>query len=222
MTPGRKYDYGKLRWGLLPNAAVREVLKVLMRGAEKYDVGNWKHVPDAKRRYYEATMRHMTAWWDSGGQEPDPEWGLSHLAHAGCCLLFLLWFEATGTPFPPPGEEVRTRCPRCASAVTTGGHCGSCGWPGNPLETRPVDFTPPPDFVRPEELDEVRGEPDEARAEIERLRGWFEAMIANTPAVVAGAIRGGGQGVIAMGDMVVKACNQALDGEPAPEPKGLG
>lgn len=98
---GQKYDYGKLRWGLLPNAAVCEVIKVLMRGAEKYETDNWKRVPDARRRYYEAAMRHLTAWWD--GERDDPEWGLSHLAHAGCCVLFLLWFEVTGTDFPAPG-----------------------------------------------------------------------------------------------------------------------
>ncbi len=35
--------------------------------------------------------RHIFAWW--GGEDKDPETGFSHLAHAGCCLLFLMEFQ---------------------------------------------------------------------------------------------------------------------------------
>jgi hypothetical protein len=51
----------------------------------------WQKVPNAKERYFAALMRHLTAWWD--GERADPESGLHHLAHAGCCLLFLIWFD---------------------------------------------------------------------------------------------------------------------------------
>lgn len=85
---GRKDDQGKDAWGLLPLRATRQVIRVLMFGASKYAVGNWKIVPDFRRRYYEACLRHVTAWWD--GEELDAETGISHLAHAACCLLFLL------------------------------------------------------------------------------------------------------------------------------------
>jgi hypothetical protein len=50
---------------------------------------NWKHVRPLRKRYFGALMRHMTAWYD--GEKKDPESGKSHLAHAGCCLLFLMW-----------------------------------------------------------------------------------------------------------------------------------
>ena len=39
-------------------------------------------------KVYDALQRHLSSWW--GGEDKDPETNLSHLAHAGCCLLFLL------------------------------------------------------------------------------------------------------------------------------------
>lgn len=91
---GAKSDFGKDRFDLLPVGPVRWVVKVLTRGAEKYAVDNWQLVPDARRRYYAAALRHITAWWE--GERSDPEWGLPHLAHACCCLLFLLWLDDNG------------------------------------------------------------------------------------------------------------------------------
>lgn len=85
---GKKADTGKPRWHLLPYAAIEEVVYVLTAGAEKYDDDNWRHVPQAKDRYFSAAMRHLVAW--KLGEERDPETELSHLAHAVCCLLFLL------------------------------------------------------------------------------------------------------------------------------------
>lgn len=90
-TLGRKFDGGKLDWALLPVEPNEEVVKVLMFGAQKYARDNWKHVDNHKVRYYNAAMRHLTAW--QKGEETDPETGLSHLAHAMCCLNFLLYKE---------------------------------------------------------------------------------------------------------------------------------
>lgn len=84
---GRKFDQGKPDWSLLPMKSVEEVVKVLTYGAEKYDRENWRIIPDAKNRYFAATMRHLTAWWN--GERVDDETGISHLAHAICCLHFL-------------------------------------------------------------------------------------------------------------------------------------
>ena len=90
---GKKLDAGKPRWSLFPAGTLRKVLDVLEFGARKYDVDNWKHVPDAKRRYYDAAMRHIDAWWN--GEQADQETGVHHLAHATCCLLFLLALDDT-------------------------------------------------------------------------------------------------------------------------------
>jgi Domain of unknown function (DUF5664) len=98
--PGFKGDVGKSRWDLLPVEAVREVVGVLTYGATKYTVDGWRIVPKARGRYYAATLRHLTSWWD--GEPRDPETGLLHLAHAACNLLFLVSFEVRGYPPDPP------------------------------------------------------------------------------------------------------------------------
>lgn len=87
-TLGMKFDGGKLDWALLPVEPIEETIKVLMFGAKKYDRDNWKFVDNHKVRYYNAAMRHLTAW--QKGEEVDAETGISHLAHAMCCITFLL------------------------------------------------------------------------------------------------------------------------------------
>lgn len=84
---GRKFDGGKLEYGLLPPLALEETVKVLTFGAQKYERDNWQKVPDAKRRYFDALQRHVWAW--KQGEQIDPESNIHHLAHAMCCLMFL-------------------------------------------------------------------------------------------------------------------------------------
>ena len=84
---GRKFDGGKLEYGLLPPLALEETVKVLTFGAQKYERDNWQKVPDSKRRYFDALQRHVWAW--KRGEQFDPESGIHHLAHAMCCLMFL-------------------------------------------------------------------------------------------------------------------------------------
>jgi hypothetical protein len=88
---GQKHDASKPRYSLLPTGSVEHVIDVLEFGATKYAPNNWQHVTDARTRYYDATMRHLSAWWQ--GETHDAESGLHHLAHAACCILFLLWLE---------------------------------------------------------------------------------------------------------------------------------
>ena len=85
--PGRKFDTGKAEYGLIPPHALNELAMVLTMGAKKYDRDNWRHVPDAERRYFDAMERHIWAW--KRGEVIDPESGRNHLAHAACCLFFL-------------------------------------------------------------------------------------------------------------------------------------
>jgi hypothetical protein len=85
---GIKFDSEKLDWSLLPLQPVEDIIKVLMHGAKKYKVDNWKIVDDYDRRYFNAAMRHLSAWKQN--ELNDPETGISHLAHAACNILFLL------------------------------------------------------------------------------------------------------------------------------------
>ena len=88
---GRKDDLDKLRWSLIPEGTMQDMVEVLEFGAAKYAPNNWKHVPDATHRYYDAIMRHMDAWWR--GERRDPETDRSHLAHVMCCVAFLMYLE---------------------------------------------------------------------------------------------------------------------------------
>ena len=85
-----KHDTGKLQWSILPFEELEDVVRVLMHGAEKYTVDNWKKCEDTDR-YKDALMRHVIAY--TKGEKIDNEFGLSHLAHAVCNCLFLMWFD---------------------------------------------------------------------------------------------------------------------------------
>ncbi len=86
-TKGLKYDSGKLNWSLMPFGALQEVVKVLEFGSKKYAPNNWQYVDNADERYWNAAMRHLIAYKTESAN--DSETGLSHLAHAICCMLFL-------------------------------------------------------------------------------------------------------------------------------------
>lgn len=91
-SKGRKEDSGKRRYSLLPANTINQVIDVLEYGAsDKYEVDNWQKIPDARTRFYNAAMRHIDQWWN--GELTDKESTLPHLAHAVCCLLFLMWFD---------------------------------------------------------------------------------------------------------------------------------
>lgn len=90
LLEGTKFDQGKNRVELLPPEALEKIAEVFTLGAQKYEDHNWmKGI--SWMRVYGALMRHMLAW--RRGENQDSEWGKSHLAHAGCCLFFLLWYE---------------------------------------------------------------------------------------------------------------------------------
>lgn len=88
---GVKFDRNKPMWSLVPPGPMEEVVEVLTYGANKYSPDNWQHVDDPDTRYFNAAMRHIWAWRQ--GEQFDTESHKSHLAHAVCCLLFLLAFD---------------------------------------------------------------------------------------------------------------------------------
>lgn len=89
---GIKYDQEKERYDLVPVLALEEVAKVLTAGAHKYNEDyeeeNWRKVPNATRRYFSATQRHLAKV--RKGETHDAETKLHHYAHAITNLMFLL------------------------------------------------------------------------------------------------------------------------------------
>lgn len=90
---GVKFDDEKEPFHLVPWDAVRAIAVILGVGAKKYAPRNWELGMDWSR-VWRASINHLTAWWQ--GEDRDPETGKSHLWHAGCCIVFLIAYEARG------------------------------------------------------------------------------------------------------------------------------
>jgi hypothetical protein len=91
-SDAKKFDSSKPPLGMIPTSALIEDALVLRFGAEKYGRDNWRKGMDWSR-LIDAALRHITAFND--GENRDPESGCHHLAHARCCLAFLLEYSAT-------------------------------------------------------------------------------------------------------------------------------
>lgn len=116
-TAGIKFDTLKTRWDLLPLTMLKQIVDVLTFGAQKYSDDNWKMIPNAKARYFAAMMRHVEQW--QSGEQKDEESGFNHLAHAGCCLLFMLWFDENEVARPKTtANQPVVNAEPTASAVT--------------------------------------------------------------------------------------------------------
>ena len=82
----KRFNEGKVRYDLIPPYAQEEYAKVLMKGAEKYSVGNWqKGMPWS---FVLASLeRHLYAI--KKGEDKDNETGLLHSAHIMANAAFL-------------------------------------------------------------------------------------------------------------------------------------
>lgn len=86
-----KFDQSKIPLELLSPVALNMIGEVMAFGAKKYAAHNWRKGM-AWSRLIGAALRHLFAYL--GGEDKDPESGLSHIAHAGCCVMFLLEYIA--------------------------------------------------------------------------------------------------------------------------------
>lgn len=83
---GLKYDQDKPRMDLLDADALEGVAKVLTFGAQKYEAHNWRQGL-SNSRILAALLRHLFSIMR--GEYIDPESGLPHIDHVGCCWMFL-------------------------------------------------------------------------------------------------------------------------------------
>jgi len=84
---GLKYDAEKPPMDLIDRRAMEQLANVLAFGAKKYAAHNWRSGIQYSR-LTAAALRHIHAFND--GETFDPESGLPHIAHAMCCLMFIL------------------------------------------------------------------------------------------------------------------------------------
>ena len=89
--PGSKYDDSKPAMSLVDPEFVMGVASVMGFGARKYAAHNWQQGEGFKyTRVLNSMLRHVFAYMR--GEDTDPESGLSHMAHCGCNVLFLLHY----------------------------------------------------------------------------------------------------------------------------------
>lgn len=81
-----KFDTNKPRMDLLDAEALEGLAAVLSFGAEKYAPNNWRKGMQYSR-LSGALLRHLFAI--QRGEDIDPESGLPHIDHVGCCWMFL-------------------------------------------------------------------------------------------------------------------------------------
>lgn len=102
-----KFDDGKTQWHLIPWDAVAEIVKVMEFGAGKYSPWNWASNGGFPwHRLFNSSMRHFITWfWNK--EDNDKETGLSHLAHLGCNVLFLLHYVLNKEKFTKDDRDAR-------------------------------------------------------------------------------------------------------------------
>ena len=88
----KKFDHNKLMWDILPYDQIEKIVEVMTYGAGKYGAESWKTVDSP--RYEAAFMRHYVE--RKKGEAVDKDSKISHLAHAACNLLFMMWLEEHG------------------------------------------------------------------------------------------------------------------------------
>lgn len=77
----------KVPMSCVSSPVVLEMALGMMEGARKYGRHNWRPGGALASVYYDATMRHLMAWWE--GEDIDPVSGISHISKAMSSLHVL-------------------------------------------------------------------------------------------------------------------------------------
>lgn len=78
----------KLPLHLVPMTAIVYGAVALLDGCLKYGRSNWRKAGVRASIYYDATLRHLSRWFE--GEDIDPDSDLPHLAHALACIIILI------------------------------------------------------------------------------------------------------------------------------------
>lgn len=90
-----KDDKTKPDFSLLPLQELAAVVRVLEFGAKKYGRDNYKAGEGhSSNRLLAACLRHLASY--QAGEKTDKDTDESHIAHAACCLIFMLYNQYHG------------------------------------------------------------------------------------------------------------------------------
>ena len=77
----------KVSLSYVPSTVLWELAVGMQEGGYKYGRHNYRSIGVRGSVYYDATMRHLMAWWE--GEDTDPDSGLSHVTKAIASLVVL-------------------------------------------------------------------------------------------------------------------------------------
>ncbi len=83
-NPKQAYGDKKAPLSCISNPVMYELGLAMLEGALKYGRHNYRAVGVRYSTYYDATLRHLTAWWE--GEDIDPDSGVHHLIKAMACI----------------------------------------------------------------------------------------------------------------------------------------
>lgn len=86
-NPKDRVGVSKPPMSVVPTLVLMEVGVAMLEGCKKYGAFNFRGVGVRGSIYYDATMRHLMAWWE--GQDIDPDSGLNHITKAITSLVVL-------------------------------------------------------------------------------------------------------------------------------------
>ena len=77
----------KASMSVVPANVIMEIAVGMLEGGCKYGRHNYRAMGVRSSVYYDATMRHLMAWWE--GEDIDPDSGISHITKAIASLVVL-------------------------------------------------------------------------------------------------------------------------------------
>ena len=102
----------------VPIPVVVEMGVGMLEGATKYGRFNYRAVGVRSSVYFDATLRHLFAWWE--GEDIDPESGMHHIAKALTSLAVLRDAQIQGMATddrPPSSAEFYTRLNKTSGEI---------------------------------------------------------------------------------------------------------
>lgn len=117
-NPKDAIGIGKAPMSTVSAAVLAEVGVAMLEGASKYGRHNYRAAGVRSSVYYDATMRHLMAWWE--GEDTDPDSGMSHITKAITSLVVLRDAMIQGMctdDRPPRSAEFYARLNTLASEV---------------------------------------------------------------------------------------------------------
>jgi hypothetical protein len=85
-----RYDYGKLRWDLMPDDALEKIVEIYTHGSIKYNDENWRD-GFLWKRCIGSLKRHLKAF--TIGEDIDEDSGALHLSQIAWNTITLLWYQ---------------------------------------------------------------------------------------------------------------------------------